>query len=370
MPNPDAKLSTKPTPNEPTKAPRLGRGLSALMGVQVNPVRVEVPTTPVNTVRATPLSPTPPRASLPVAPPAKPAPLAEPTTTKPAETSFLSDLKSLPILSLVPNRNQPRRDVGASDLASLAASIKAAGVMQPVIVRPASRTNGKSPGNQTSAEPRYEIVAGERRWRAAQLAGLTHIPAIVRELTDEQSAEWALIENVQREDLNAMDRALALKSLCDLFGVSHATLGERIGLDRSTIANLIRLTDLEPDITDLIAKGTLGAGHGKALLAAPAGPARVRLAKEAAQRSYSVRRVEFEAKRLATGASQNEHIPSRLPSPREAVLRDIEKRIAQALGTKVQIRTDPTGKRGQITLDFYDLDQFDGLLSRLGVSST
>ncbi len=234
--------------------------------------------------------------------------------------------------------------------------------MQPVIVRLAA-------GSRGAASATYEIVAGERRWRAAQLAGLTHIPALVRELSDEQSAEWALVENVQREDLNAMDRAIALKSLCDSFGVSHAELGERIGLDRSTIANLIRLTDLEPEIAAMISKGSLGAGHGKALLGAPAGPARVRLAKEAVQRSYSVRRVEHEAKRLATGSGGDLPAPG-LPSPREAVLRDIEKRIAQSLGTKVHIRTDPTGKRGQITLDFYDLDQFDGLLSRLGVAGS
>jgi ParB family transcriptional regulator, chromosome partitioning protein len=265
----------------------------------------------------------------------------------------------------VPNRFQPRRDAASTDVSSLAASIKSAGVMQPIIVRP-MRSGPASSGGVEG----YEIVAGERRWRAAQLAGLTHIPAIVRTITDEQSAEWALIENVQREDLNAMDRAVALKSLCEKFSVSHGELGERIGLDRSTIANLIRLTELETEIAELISKGVLGAGHGKALLAAPAGLARVRLAKEAAQRSYSVRRVEYEAKRLAQGGTSGQTNQSGLPSPREAVLRDIEKRIAQVLGTKVHITTDPTGKRGQITLDFYDLDQFDGLLTRLGVSST
>jgi len=278
------------------------------------------------------------------------------------QAKLLSDLHSLKVADIAPNRHQPRREVASSDLASLAASIKVSGVMQPVIVRPIL---GK-PGEATL----YELVAGERRWRAAQMAGLSHIPAIVRHLSDEQSAEWALVENIQREDLNAMDRALALKSLCDTFRLTHAEVGEKLGMDRSSVANLIRLTELEGEIGEMIAKGTLGAGHGKALLAAPAGPARVRLAKEAAQRSYSVRRVEFEAKRLASGAPAGDVPTSALPSPREAVLRDIEKRIAQSLGTKVVIRTDPTGKRGQITLDFYNLDQFDGLLSRLGVSGS
>jgi ParB family transcriptional regulator, chromosome partitioning protein len=346
----------------PAKAPRLGRGLSALMGVHAAPIKVEIPTDPSSvapTPRATPLSRQPTSST--AAQEVRPITIVE--VPEAESTSSLSDLMSLPVEQLAPNSRQPRRDIATSDLASLAASIKSAGVMQPVIVRPA-RTR-KSGGGVA-----FEIVAGERRWRAAQLAGLSHIPAIVRDLTDEQAAEWALVENVQREDLNAMDRALALKALCDTFGASHAELGERIGLDRSTIANLIRLTELEHEIAELISKGTLGAGHGKALLAAPSGPSRVRLAREAAQRSYSVRRVEFEAKRLASGATVPETTASKLPSPREAVLRDIEKRIAQALGTKVQIRTDPTGKRGQITLDFYDLDQFDGLLSRLGVSGS
>lgn len=350
--------SDAPNRNVDPKPARLGRGLSALMGVQAAPVRVEVPpkATPIPTAAPTPAAPTPPAAT----------PVTRPITTYTAPVApgakLLSDLHSLPVGLLSPNRHQPRRDMAATDLAPLAASIKSAGVMQPVIVRPILG----APGTPV----RYELVAGERRWRAAQLAGLTHIPALVRPLNDEQSAEWALVENVQREDLNAMDRAIALKALCDTFQLSHAVVGERLGLDRSSIANLIRLTELEPEVAEFISKGVLGAGHGKALLAAPAGPARVKLAREAVQRSYSVRRVEFEAKRLASGAPAGDVPVAGLPSPREAVLRDIEKRIAQSLGTKVSIRTDPTGKRGQITLDFYNLDQFDGLLSRLGVSGS
>lgn len=334
-----------------SKPAKLGRGLSALMGVQSAPVRVESPP------RVAPAS---------VAPgPTVSRPITTHTAT-PTQQGSLSDLRSLKVGDVSPNRHQPRREAESSDLATLAASIKVSGVMQPVIVRPIL---GK-PGEAT----RYELVAGERRWRAAQLAGLTHIPALVRHLSDEQSAEWALVENIQREDLNAMDRALALRALCDTFRLSHTEVGEKLGMDRSTVANLIRLTELEAEISEMISKGVLGAGHGKALLSAPAGPARVRLAKEAAQRSYSVRRVEYEAKRLASGtalgSAAGDVAASALPSPREAVLRDIEKRIAQSLGTKVAIRTDPTGKRGQITLDFYNLDQFDGLLARLGVSST
>jgi ParB family chromosome partitioning protein len=336
------------------KPAKLGRGLSALMGVQPAPVRVDVP--PKATPIPAAVQAVPERAS----PISSARPITSPTVAPQAKS--LSDLQSLRVGDITPNRHQPRREVESSDLATLAASIKVSGVMQPIIVRPIL---GK-PGEAT----RYELVAGERRWRAAQLAGLANIPAVVRHLSDEQSAEWALVENIQREDLNAMDRALALKALCDTFRLSHAEVGEKLGMDRSSVANLIRLTELESEIGEMIAKGTLGAGHGKALLSAPAGPARVRLAKEASQRSYSVRRVEYEAKRLASGAPAGDAPTGGMPTPREAVLRDIEKRIAQALGTKVAIRTDPTGKRGQITLDFYNLDQFDGLLSRLGVAGS
>ncbi len=352
----NSESNSRPSEAKPTK---LGRGLSALMGVQPAPVRVDVPPRAAPIPTPTPAVPTVERL------PAQSRPITAMPVVSPAaapQAKLLSDLHSLKVGDIAPNRHQPRREVAGSDLASLAASIKVSGVMQPVIVRPIL---GK-PGEVT----RYELVAGERRWRAAQLAGLSHIPAIVRHLSDEHSAEWALVENIQREDLNAMDRALALKALCDTFRLSHAEVGEKLGMDRSSVANLIRLTELEGEIGEMIAKGALGAGHGKALLGAPTGPARVRLAKEAAQRGYSVRRVEFEAKRLASGAPAGDVPTSALPSPREAVLRDIEKRIAQSLGTKVVIRTDPTGKRGQITLDFYNLDQFDGLLSRLGVSGS
>lgn len=266
--------------------------------------------------------------------------------------------RALALSSIVANRFQPRRAIDEAQLGALAASIRSSGVMQPVIVRPI--------GGGGAA--RYELVAGERRWRAAGIAGLAEIPAIVRELSDAQAAEWALVENVQREDLNAMDRARALKSLVERFGSTQSDLGARIGMDRSTIANLIRLTELEPEIAELIGKNRLSAGHGKALLGAPAGAARVRLARQAADHGYSVRRVEMEAKRLGSAGPGPAASKGKFPSPRQAVLADIEKRISQALGTRVAIRTDPTGKRGQISIEFFDLDQFDGLLSRLGVA--
>lgn len=278
-------------------------------------------------------------------------------TTKPvasAENNVLHILLS----DVIPNTFQPRKTFDQAALAGLADSIRSTGVLQPVVVRPAVGALGK-----------YELVAGERRWRAAGLAGLTTIPALVRDVSDEESSALALVENVQREDLNPVERARAFKRLCEAFAMSHADLAQRLGLDRSSVANMIRLNELEEAILDLISRNLLSGGHGKALLMAPAGLARVQLAKEAAERSYSVRRVEYEARRLAETARGAGAEPSRdaLPTSRQAVLADLEKRLSQALGTKVIIRTDRTGKRGQITAEFYGLEHFDDLLRRLGV---
>ncbi len=238
----------------------------------------------------------------------------------------------------------------------LAESIRHAGVMQPVVVRPR--------GEQ------YELVVGERRWRAARLAGLTSIPAVVRELSDVDAAEWALVENVQREDLNAIERAQALKNLAEKFQLSTQDLAARIALDRTTVINLIRLTDLEPEISDLIQRGELSGGHGKALLTMPGGERRISLAKDAAKMGWSVRRLEAEARdeAIASEAKQN---PSQTtePAARLAVLRDLERQVSQQLGTKVTITADRKGKRGKIMIDYYGLDHFDGLLARMGVKA-
>jgi ParB family chromosome partitioning protein len=198
-------------------------------------------------------------------------------------------------------------------------------------------------------------------------AGLETIPALVRDLTDEQAAEWALVENIQREDLNPMDRAFALKAMSERFKLTQEELARRVGLERPSVANLLRLTELEPAIADLIAKGVLTQGHGKALLSVPAGEKRERLAKLAAMMHWSVRRMEQEAAVLA----KKPGVP--LPadaSPRAAVLRDLERRIGEHLGTKVAIVTDRQGKRGRMMIEFYGLDHFEDLLTRLGVHSS
>lgn len=231
--------------------------------------------------------------------------------------------------------------------------------MQPVVVRAVSAS-------------RFELVAGERRWRAAQLAGLVEIPAVVRELTDAESAQWAVVENVQREDLNAIDRAWALRRLHEQFGMSHAEIGQSIGMDRTSIANLIRLTELEDQLASMVVEGALSAGHARSLLALPPGESRKTLATEAVRQQWSVRRLEEAVRRVVDGAKARgiATVPGAERAgvaARDAVLTDLERQLGQHLGTKVQIRTNAKGSRGALTIEFYGLDHFDGLLAKLGV---
>ncbi|MEM9662782.1 MAG: ParB/RepB/Spo0J family partition protein [Planctomycetota bacterium] len=264
----------------------------------------------------------------------------------------------LNIDSLIPNRFQPRSDFAAEGLAELAASIRAEGIMQPVLVRPGS-DSGATGG-------RYELIAGERRWRAAKLAGLETVPAIVRDLSDESSAEWALIENVHRQDLNAMERAEAMAALLSRFGMSRTALAEKLGFERPTVANLVRLVELEPAIRELIASGRLGAGHGKALLSVPEGPARVTLGESAAAGAWSVRRLEREARAIKDRAGGTNAVEPAV-SQRKAVHESMERKLSDHLGTKVRIATSAASGKGKIEIAFFDLDHFDGLMRTLGL---
>jgi ParB family transcriptional regulator, chromosome partitioning protein len=257
---------------------------------------------------------------------------------------------------IIPNNFQPRTRIDEAELAGLSVSIRETGLMQPIAVR-------RAKGASTS---KYELIAGERRWRAARLAGLERIPAILHDADDRRSAEWAIIENVQREDLNPIDRGMAYANLAKRFGLTHAEIADRVGVDRSTIANLIRIVSLEPEIRDLVASGRLSTGHAKALLSMPGGAERIRVAQEALERGQTVRALE------AICASHGQEDPVRVTSkPDEqslqiaAAIEDLAKGIGEHLGTKVRIRTKD-GLKGVLEIDFYDLDHFDGLMNRIG----
>ncbi|MCL4221489.1 MAG: ParB/RepB/Spo0J family partition protein [Phycisphaerales bacterium] len=248
--------------------------------------------------------------------------------------------------SICPSPFQPRTSFDQAELSGLAESIRRAGVLQPVLAR-----RGAEQGT-------YELVAGERRWRAAEMAGLERIPALVLTLSDEEAAEWALVENLQRSDLNPMERARALRMLSERFGMTHGQIADRVGLERSSVANLVRLTELEEEVQELISKGRLGAGHGKALLAIEAGERRVRLALRAAEEEWPVRRLEASARNDGTS-------PARKPRTAPAALADLERRLGEHLGTRVRITTVRDGTRGRIAIEFYSLDHFDGLMSKM-----
>ena len=326
-----------PTPQD-SKAPvrKLGRGLGALLAAP-EPVRINIPNE---------------------APKIVPQPSVQ-TTNREVFDSNQIGLRTIAIGLIEPSPFQPRKSMDQPAIERLADSIRRSGVMQPIIVRQKSSGGGE----------RFELVAGERRWRAAQLAGLLEVPALVRDLTDELAAEWSLVENVQREDLNAMERAWALRGLSERFQLTQVELAQRVGLERSTVANLIRLTELEPEIAQMIVRGDLTAGHGRALLAIPAGEARLNLAREAVQNGWNTRRVEYLSQAHAV---KPENVGSKRTTPqeitaRQAVLRDLERQIGQKLGTKVLITTDRTGARGKLSMEFYSIDHFDGLLARLGI---
>ncbi len=314
-------MDTKSQQNAKTaKVSRLGRGLSSLMSLDA-PVRVD------------------------------PVPEEAPQETAAGFTRIRVDAVGV-------SPFQPRKVMDEGSIARLADSIRRQGMMQPIVVRSVDCVIG-----------RYELVAGERRWRAAKLAGLEMVPALVKSLSDEEAAEWALVENVQREDLNAMERAWALRGLADKFGLSQQMLAERVGLERSSVANLMRLTELEGEIQGLIAAGKLSAGHGKALLSHGAGASRVALAKTAAMGEMPVRRLEALAKRAGDAAIAAAKEPLPGTSGRLAVVQDLERQLSQQLGTKVKIAASKGAKRGMIKIEFYGVDHFDGLLARLGLKA-
>lgn len=302
------------------KPSRLGRGLSSLMSIDV-PVTVE------------------------------------PVDNEPAQESA-AGFTRVRVDAVGVSPFQPRKVMDEGSISRLADSIRRQGMMQPIVVRPVDGLIG-----------RYELVAGERRWRAAKLASLEMVPALIKALSDEEAAEWALVENVQREDLNAMERAWALRGLADKFGLTQQTLAERVGLERSSVANLMRLTELEGEIQGMIAAGKLSAGHGKALLSHGAGPSRVALARTAAVGEMPVRRLEALAKRAGDAALAAAKDPLPGTSGRLAVVQDLERQLSQQLGTKVKIAASKGAKRGVIKIEFYGVDHFDGLLARLGLKA-
>jgi len=244
-----------------------------------------------------------------------------------------------------PSPYQPRTRFREEALDELARSIQASGIIQPIVVRPV--------GN------RYQLIAGERRWRAAQRAGLRRVAAIVRQVTDELALEMTLVENIQREDLNAIEAARAFERLMDEFQMTQEAVAERTGKDRATVANAIRLLKLEPTIQDWIEEGKLSAGHGRALLAVLDPQLRMRYAQRASRGGLTVRQIERLASRRARG--NQEKVETRLdPNIREAL-----EELQRHLGTRIFLRERTKVRPGQLVLEYYDDNQLVGLYDRL-----
>ena len=271
--------------------------------------------------------------------------------TPPPEAQPGEALRTLPVQQLQPGKYQPRMQMDASKLTELAESIKAQGVIQPIVVREISA--GK-----------FEIVAGERRWRASQEAGLAEVPVVVRELDDRTVIAMALIENIQREDLNPLEEAQSLQRLINEFSLTHAEAAEAVGRSRAAVSNLLRLLELPPAIRALLEARRLEMGHARALLTLSPDLAS-KLASDAAEQGWSVREVEHRAQQFAAGkvpVTGKKAKPAKTaPQPDIASL---ETELSESLGTRVTIAHGRGGK-GKLIIQYTDLDTLDGVLERL-----
>jgi ParB family chromosome partitioning protein len=296
---------------QPKRPPALGRGLGAL---------------------------------IPQAPPPSAAPVAAPDGPT---------LRILPIEQIAPNPDQPRKHFEPALLRELADSLKLHGLLQPVVVSPAA-----SPGH-------YILVAGERRWRAAQLAGLHELPAVVRDTPESDRLELAVLENLQRLDLSPIEEAQAYRQLMDVRGYTQEMLAERLSKDRSTVANALRLLKLPPKVQDLVQDGRLSMGHARALLALEDPAAMLELAYETIEKGLTVRAVERLVKdRLRPQIAEPEPDPE--TRKRQVIVRDLEQRLRRALGVQVAVKTDNKKKgAGTIEVPYGTLDELDRLLETL-----
>lgn len=313
------------------KKPSLGRGLDALLG-QMNAQRAAAPAAPADATGAV------------ASPPG-------------------DELAKLPVGQLQRGRYQPRVDMRQETLEDLANSIRAQGVVQPIVVRPI-----EMPGAAPGANPaRYEIIAGERRWRAAQLAGLTEIPAIVRRVPDESAIAMALIENIQRENLNPLEEARALDRLIREFSITHQQAADAVGRSRAAVSNLLRLLELAPEVAELVDRRELEMGHARALLGLTQARQQIEVAQLVSKKSLSVRETEALVRRLINPPVASPSSASSVSTREDtgdANVRELEQRLADTLGAKVSIEHSKGGK-GRLVVAYNSLDELDGILAHI-----
>jgi ParB family transcriptional regulator, chromosome partitioning protein len=291
------------------KKPKLGRGLDALLGLDTSPAE--------------------------------------------RESNDAGSLRQLPVGAIQPGRYQPRTGMDPERLQELADSIRAQGLIQPIVVRPIG-------------PDRYEIIAGERRWRAAQLADLSEVPAVVREVPDQATVAMALIENIQREDLNPLEEAAALKRLIDEFHLTHQQAAEAVGRSRAAVTNLLRLLDLSPEIKQLLDTRKLEMGHARALLTLKPEIAR-KLALAAAEGGWSVRQLEEHARQAhgdVPAARGNAGAARAKAANADPNVVQLEQDLGEKLGARVAIQQG-RGGRGKLVIEYFSLDELDGIIARI-----
>ncbi|MEQ8801478.1 ParB/RepB/Spo0J family partition protein [Haliea sp.] len=255
-------------------------------------------------------------------------------------------LKEIPVDLVQRGKYQPRRDIDPESLQELAESIRAQGIMQPIVVRPIS-------------DRKYEIIAGERRWRAAQLAGLDQVPAVIRDVSDESAIAMALIENIQREDLNPIEEAVSLQRLQQEFELTQQEVADAVGKSRSTIANLLRLMSLQDDVRLLLERGDLEMGHARALLALD-GMQQSQAARTVVGKGMSVRQTEA----LVRNLQERQEASAPAPAQLDPNIRQLQDDLSRKLGARVQIQHTAKGK-GKLVLSYNSLDELDGILGHI-----
>lgn len=252
---------------------------------------------------------------------------------------------TLPIEEVVPNRDQPRKQFDEEALADLSASIAQHGVLQPLLVRP-------------MPDGSYQLVAGERRWRASRMAGLTEVPVVIRDMNEQEAAELALIENLQREDLNPMEEAIGYRTLMESYGLTQEQTAQAVNKSRPAVANALRLLQLPPSVTDLVASGKLSAGHARTVLSFEGEDAQLQAAQTAVERGLSVRELE----RMAKSAKATPRKP-RDPARRDSFYDEVELALRESLGRQVKVTVTPKG--GTLQVEFFDAEDLKALANKL-----
>ncbi len=337
------------------KKSSLGRGLADLLGQTslrtATPVPVHAPAagSPANGTASAPAAGNPPGAGNAAANP------TAPNANAGTNLGSGEELARLPLDLLQKGKYQPRIDMRAETLQELADSIKAQGVIQPIVVRPVG-----VPG--VGESQRYEIIAGERRWRAAQMAGLNEIPAVIRHIPDEAAIAVALIENIQRENLNPLEEARALERLISEFELTHQEAADAVGRSRAGVSNLLRLLELAPEVCERVERREIEMGHARAVLALPNRKQQVEVATLVAKRGLSVRDTEALVRRLQSGGASASAAGGQ--DGRDPNVQRLEQELADKLGAKVAIQHS-TGGKGKLVVSYNSLDELDGILAHI-----